>query len=142
MAIQFRSRIDTKFKILGLAVAGVAIFTTWTRPRAGPLMLWAAAELLMFGVAALVLWITFLTYYELEHDALVIHSGPFSWRVPLTEISGVRPTNSSRSGPALSMDRLEILYGNGRSILISPADKDGFLTLLRRHIPRLASDRH
>jgi hypothetical protein len=29
--------------------------------------------------------------------------------------------------PALSLDRLRIDYGDGRSLMISPADKQGFL---------------
>ena len=142
VAIQFRSRIDTKFKVLAFAIGGVALFTLWTRPRAGPPLAWAFTELLMLVVAALVLWITFATYYELEHDALVVRSGPFTWRVPLAEISAVRLSNSARSGPALSMDRLEILYGSRRSILVSPADKEEFLALLQRRLPRLASEQH
>ena len=93
----------------------------------------------MLAVAAFVLWITFVTYYELAHDELVVHSGPFTWRIPFAEINAVRPTNSSRSGPAMSMDRLEILFGSGRSILVSPAEKEAFLTQLQRRVPRLAS---
>jgi hypothetical protein len=37
------------------------------------------------------------------------------------------------------MDRLEISYGNGRMLLISPEDKAGFLAVLHRRAPRLAS---
>ena len=140
MALVFRSKIDAKFKALVLALAAVALFTTWTRPKAAPTALWSAMDLLMIGAAALAMWITFTTYYELEHDALVAHSGPFSWRIPLAAIIAVRPSDSSRSGPAMSMDRLEITYGDGRSILVSPADQSGFLAMLHRRVPRLASE--
>jgi hypothetical protein len=56
----------------------------------------------------------------------------------LREIAAVRESNSVRSGPALSMDRLEITYRDGRVLLISPDDKSGFLAALRRRAPQLA----
>ena len=39
------------------------------------------------------------------------------------------------------MDRLEITYGNGRELLISPEDKSGFLAVLHRAAPQLAPSR-
>jgi hypothetical protein len=36
-------------------------------------------------------------------------------------------SRSPFSSPALSLDRLQIDYGAGKSILISPADKEGFI---------------
>ena len=140
VAIVYRSKIDAKFKALALALAAVALFTSWTRPKAAPATVWTVMDLLMIGAAALAIWITFTTYYELEHDALVAHSGPFSWRIPLAEITAVRPSDSSKSGPAMSMDRLEINYGGHRSLLISPADQAGFLAMLHRRVPRLANE--
>jgi Bacterial PH domain len=140
VAIVFRSKIDSKFKAFALALAGVALFTTWTRPKEAPAAVWTAMDLLMIGAAAFAIWITFTTYYELEHDALVAHSGPFSWRIPLAEIIAVRPSDSSQSSPAMSMDRLEIRYGSGRSLLISPADQAGFLAMLHHRVPRLAGE--
>lgn len=140
MTILFRSRIDAKFKVLAIATMGVGLSTLWLRPKEASAPLWALLGLLMLGAAAFVLWITFLTYYELEHDALRVRSGPFSWRIPLGQISAVRPTNSSQSSPAMSMERLEILYGSGRSILISPANQEEFLRLLQQRVPRLASE--
>jgi len=140
VAIAFRSKIDARFKALALALAGVAFFTTWMRPKSAPGAVWTAMDLLLIGAAALAIWVTFTTYYELEHDALVAHSGPFSWRIPFTEIVAVRPSDSSKSGPAMSLDRLQISYGGGRSLLISPADQAGFLAMLHRRVPRLASE--
>lgn len=140
VAIVFRSRIDAKFKVLPLALVGVAFFTIWVRPKTAPATMWAVMALVMLAAAVFVIWVTFATYYELEHDALVAHSGPFSWRIPLAEISAIRPSNSPLSSPAMSMDRLQITYGNGRSILVSPADKAEFLTTLQHRVPRLGSE--
>ena len=140
MTIVFPSRIDGKFKVLALALVGVSFVTIWARPKTAPATLWGVVALLMLGAATFVIWVTFATYYELEHDALVAHSGPFSWRIPLAEISAIRPSNSLLTGPAMSMDRLEITYGEGRSLLVSPADKAGFMATLERHVPRLGNE--
>jgi hypothetical protein len=37
------------------------------------------------------------------------------------------------------MDRLEVVYRGGRVLIISPADKVGFLAAIRRHTPQLGA---
>jgi hypothetical protein len=72
------------------------------------------------------LWLLFSTGYTLEPTVLRVRSGPFSWKVPLADIRSVRPTRNPLSGPALSLDRLKIEHAGGW-LMISPADKEGFL---------------
>lgn len=60
-------------------------------------------------------------------------------RIPLKDITSVRESRSVRSGPALSMDRLEIAWGERHVLLISPEDKSGFLTALHGRVPQLAA---
>src|SRR5690606_1532665 len=98
----------------------------------------ALAALLLVGVI-LPLWILRSTYYTLDARYLHVRSGPFKWRVPLRDIRAVRPTRSPLSSPALSLDRLRIEFGRAGSIMISPGDKDRFLTELecRRNRPEL-----
>lgn len=132
----FRSKVDGKLAAIGLSMPCVALVAIGASPRHSGL-LWLPVILVVL-VAVLVVWVVLSTYYEIQGEALVAHSGPFSWRVPLKEIVAVRESNSVRSGPALSMDRLEITYRDGRVLLISPADKAGFLAALHRHAPSLA----
>ena len=68
--------------------------------------------------------------------ALIIRSGVFRWRVPIRQIESVTPTNNPSSAPALSLDRLEIRYGP-KTILVSPADQEGFVRALRTVNPRI-----
>ena len=75
----------------------------------------------------LVLGIYFRTFYTVEENIVKVVSGPFRWKVPISEITSIRSTKSILSSPALSMDRLEIKYGNYKYIIISPEDKDGFV---------------
>lgn len=137
MSTVFRSRVDGKLKAVGFVMPCVALLAIVTSPLHSTGLIW----LPVVGtavVALIVVWVFLSTYYEFEADALVARSGPFSWRIPLKEISTARESNSLRSGPALSMDRIEIAYGKGRIMLISPADKAGFLAALRRRAPQLA----
>jgi Bacterial PH domain len=70
-----------------------------------------------------VAWVVAATRYTLDSATLTVRSGPLRWTVPLSEIHSVTPTREPRSSPALSMDRLRIDYGHGRSLLISPASR-------------------
>ena len=134
MGAVFRSKVDGKFRWLTLLLPGVALVAFLTSPG-GPLR-WLPVGLLLLA-ALLVCWILVSTYYELEAAELVAHSGPFTWRIPLAELKAVRDSSSARSGPALSMDRIEIVYGAGRVLMISPADKAEFLAAVRRRAPQL-----
>jgi hypothetical protein len=133
----FRSKVDGKLTAIGIAIPGAAILAIALSPKNSLSVLWLPLTLIAL-VTVFVLWVMLSTYYEFQGEVLVAHSGPFSWRVPLQDIVAVRESNSVRSGPALSMDRLEITFGAGRVLLISPADKPGFLAALHRRAPRLA----
>ena len=81
-------------------------------------------------------WLLFSTFYRIERDdaegsdVLKITSGPFRWTVPLREITSMQATRLPLSYPALSLDRIEIVYGKGRRILISPENRSDFVSLI------------
>ncbi len=77
--------------------------------------------------AILPLWLLLDTHYLLDTNTLLIRSGPFRWAIPVADIKSIRPTNNPLSSPALSLDRLRIDYGKGKTIMISPRDKAAFL---------------
>lgn len=133
----FRSKVDGRFKWIALAMPAVAVMTLFTAPPRNHL-LWVPVGA-VFLAAITISWIFISTYYELRGDQLVTHCGPFTWRIPLAEVTEVRESNSVRSGPALSMDRLEVVHGPGRVLIISPADKERFLAALRKRAAALTS---
>ena len=136
MKAKFRSKVDSKLTIVGFAMPCVALVAIGTSAGRGgvPLLL----AIVTMSVAVVVVWTVLSTYYEITSDLLIAHSGPFSWRIPLEDISSVRESHSVRSGPALSMDRLEVTWGERHVLLISPKDKARFLAVLHRHAPQLA----
>lgn len=131
----FRSKVDGRLKWIGILMPGIALAALFGA-QPGNRLLWIPVGMACLATA-LVCWILMSTYYELSGEQLIAHCGPFAWRIALADICEIRESTSVRSGPALSMDRLEITCRGGRRLLISPADKTGFLRALRQRAPDL-----
>ena len=82
------------------------------------------------AVTLLFAWMVATTDYRFRDDSLHIRSGPLNWTIPLSGIRRIERSRSLIAGPALSLDRLLIHYGKHDWILISPKDKDGFISEL------------
>lgn len=88
-------------------------------------------SVIAIGVIALVAWVTLSTSYTLDDHELIVRSGPITTRIDVRTISSIGPATGAgrlRSSPALSLDRLLIVHGAGKSVMISPADSQRFLT--------------
>ncbi len=123
---EFRSKVDGWLRVLlsGVAFAalgvGIAVFREVPAPE-------SALTLGLCVLSALmVVWILVDTAYVVTRTELQIRSGPFRWRIPLERITEVKESRTLLSGPALSLDRLQIRMGRWRSIVVSPEDKAGF----------------
>jgi PH (Pleckstrin Homology) domain-containing protein len=80
--------------------------------------------------------VVFPTNYTIGPDALIVRSGVIRSSIPYQDIRTIRASGSWLSASALSLDRLEIAYGNSRT-LISPRDQAGFLRELSTRVPGL-----
>ena len=130
----FRSKVDAWLIFVAGFVPAVALGLVAYRARLDPK---AIPILTIVALALGLLSLIFTkTDYTIEGDTLVVRSGVFRWRVPIRQIDSVTPTHSPSSAPALSLDRLEIRYGP-KTILVSPADKTGFLHALRTINPNI-----
>jgi hypothetical protein len=129
MAMQrFRSAVDAWIVVVVVAgfaaqIAAIGMILVYEPP--GPEKILVVG--LMVLVLALLLWFFMRTYYVVGNGELKIVCGPFAWRISLVDIVAVEPSRALWSSPALSMDRLKISYGHGKSVLVSPADRRGFL---------------
>ncbi len=90
-----------------------------------------SAALLMVGlevvIVAFIAWTYRSTRYLVTDREVIARSGPFRWRIEIAGIESIRPSRRPLSSPAMSLDRLEVRYGGGRRLLISPQDREGFL---------------
>ena len=136
METVFRSKID-----LWLVVVTVAVPIVVLEFILDGLNITARfAELLAIAIAVvvlgLVLWLYLSTRYTITGDFLLVKAGPFAWVIPIDEITSIEPTRNLLSSPALSLDRLLIRYGHGAELMISPRDKPGFMTELKKHLKK------
>jgi len=85
------------------------------------------------GVLTLVMvHMCFNTYYTITGNFLLIkNSFVINKKIDIASITKIMPAKDMRSAPALSMDRLEIFYNQGDSVLISPGDKEEFVKRLK-----------
>jgi Bacterial PH domain len=132
----FKSAVDGWYYIV-VAMSGAAAVLAFalTLATGRPSQIAIGLGILLLG-AGLPLWLLLSTDYRVDAHTLKVRSGPFHWTIPLAEISAVRESNSVLSSPALSLKRLKIVHGRGRTILLSPADRDGFMKAIGRKIDK------
>lgn len=130
--IIFKSAVDGWYYLLTFGVPLLCLGLLFAVIDAeSPMIVFPILAVLLLTLA-LPAWLLLSTQYRVDHDTLNIRSGPFTWTIPLSDIHSVRPSRSLLSSPALSLNRLEIKYGNGNSILISPQDTTGFLVAIKQ----------
>jgi hypothetical protein len=126
--MRFESKIDIWLIVVMITAFAISVLATLPAIYNG--MWWAIIPLAVF--AGFVLWIFRGTFYLVQGKEVLVRSGPFKWRIPADEIENIEPTRNPLSSPALSLDRLRIRYSGGRSLMISPKDREGFLAAVER----------
>ena len=128
----FRSKVDAwllwvvRLSLIGTIAVVLATVISQGEAEAA----WPAIGIVVVTYA-FVEWIFHSTYYTVDQDYLRIRCGPFRWRVLISEIESISPSDSVLSSPALSLDRLRVNYRGGRSVLVSPGDRASFVDALR-----------
>ncbi|MXN91555.1 hypothetical protein GR160_09970 [Flavobacterium sp. Sd200] len=94
------------------------------------------------GLALHCLILTFVIYlfattkYTVADTVLRIQSGFLvNRKVDILTITNIKETYNPISSPATSIDRLQVYYDNGSSVIISPKDKKGFIAHLQQINP-------
>ena len=128
--MKFKSKIGLAFWIalavvcILCAIGGVLFFSDGDR-----LMLFV----FIVAGADICLMISFLlfTYYRFDDEYLAIRgSFLYSDKIPYVCVRSISPIIDGSLGPALSSMRYRIvwkIYGQERSVTVSPADAEGFL---------------
>ena len=141
--LRFRSKVDWWVALLlGGAVLGLSVIFGFTDSGK------AAVQKDFLVVLAtglvpilLVTWMLFDTGYDITATELRVRCGPIRTAVPLEKLSRISPTSSIMSAPALSIDRLEVSYNRFDTVVISPADKRGFLAAILARAPQVTLER-
>lgn len=128
---KFESKIDLWFILfLALIFGGILVRSVYDQ------------NLISFSIILLVvIFIAYMfstTFYIIENKKLWIKCGIF-FNLSI-EIEGIKKVSESYniiSSPALSFDRLEILYNKFDTVLISPKDKIRFIEAIKKNNPEV-----
>jgi hypothetical protein len=140
----FRSKIDSfyiNFILIVVLIIGLATFFPifLEGGREWPVILLLTSIFLI--VIGFLLWTNFSVTYIFEQDYLFIKGGPFRYRIPYKNIIKISPTTAIFTGHRIlsSRDAIEIFNNTTfmGSIKISPKDKSGFITELKKQCPSL-----
>ena len=124
--MKFRSAVAPWFYLLALVLpVAVIAYVVVSMESADPVAI-GIVVIVTVSAVGLPIWLLFSTYYLVEGGTLSIRSGPMKVSIPLSDIQSVAPSRSMLSAPALSLKRLEIVYGRGQKILVSPKDVERF----------------
>ena len=95
---------------------------------------WIPLSILIM-IILLGIYLSFTTHYTIDGKNLIVKSGFLvNKTIAISSIKKITETNSLLSAPAMSLDRLEISYGKFDDIIISPKEKQVFIThLLELH---------
>ncbi|WP_431244615.1 PH domain-containing protein [Flavobacterium sp. P21] len=128
---KFKSKIDIWLVLFLSVVLGGALMSTLFDK------VWDASGILFVTIVFIVhMFLT--TFYTIVGQKLKIKSGfLINSTIDIQKIKRISETNSLLSAPALSIDRLEILYNKSDSIVISPKDKSGFFEAIKKINPEV-----
>jgi hypothetical protein len=114
-----------------LVLVGIGILALPVSPTSGIAQI--VGGLLTGGLMAAV---SVPCHYTLDDRTLTIRCGLYRQRIEIARIESLEKSNSLLSAPALSLKRVKIVYGDGRSQLVSPRDRDGFIAALESRLKK------
>jgi uncharacterized membrane protein YdbT with pleckstrin-like domain len=122
MKIVFPSKVDIALPIL-FWITSIPAIVVGMQEKDWTIMV------IMFVVFAFIMYLLYDTNYTISTDNLKVHSGFIvNKNISIATINSIKKTDSLLNAPASSLsDRIEIFYGNSKSIIISPKDKQGFV---------------
>lgn len=143
--LYFPTKKDIWFFLIiwGLILFIISIYIFGGEPVGWQLITYKSVPGYILGVSilTLLLWIWFGTGYQVEGKLLRLKFGPFKSKVHINEIKKISRTKSPFTAPALSVDRLEILYGKYDVINISPQNESELIHSLLAVNPNIQIDK-
>lgn len=127
---KFKSKIDLWF-ILFLVLLFGLILVRLVYDQS-----WIGFAFILFVIAFIVQMYS-TTFYSIENKKLLIKCGFFyNLSIEIESIKQISESYNIISSPAFSFDRLEILYNNFDTVLISPKEKLRFIEAIKKINPQ------
>lgn len=128
---KFKSKVDFGLILLLIVIFGTVLIGSASDQK------WIGFAF-VFLVAAFIVHVFLTTYYTIEKDKLKIRCGfLINSEIKIQNIKKISKTYNIISSPALSFDRIEILYNEFDTVLISPKDKFKFTEVIKKINPQI-----
>lgn len=135
--LRFPSKIDWWIPaIVAIATVGAPLslyFTPKTKPLP-PSTMWIVAASVAVPIL-LIGWLFKTTGYVISGGDLRVTGGPVNLTIPIDSITRIARSTSLASGATLSLHRLAVEYGASKEVIISPADRRGFVRAIMARAP-------
>lgn len=127
----FKSKIDIWMGIIFILLPIVMIYAAIKEPDVITIVI----TLLIIIMLAMLF---FGTKYVISGEQLIIYGGIYKKKIAVNQITSIRATKNPLSAPAMSLDRIEIIYNpHMQMALISPKDKETFVKKLLEVNPKI-----
>lgn len=136
----FRSKKDWWLLAFLICMSGLLIQLLLTMQAKGTMQQYPLHTAIYILTIVILWWPLWSTRYVVENGVLTINSLWLSWKIPLSAIQSIQPTEHSIIAPALSLQRLRIDYseaGEQKFILVSPKDQKAFMQAIQPNHPVL-----
>lgn len=130
----FRSKKDWWLLAFVICMSGLLLQLLLTMQAKGTMQQYPLHTAVYVLTILILWWPLWSTRYVVDNGILTIKSLWLSWKIPLSEIQSIQPTDHSIIAPALSLKRLRIDYtdvGVQKFILVSPKDQTAFIQVLQ-----------
>lgn len=128
---KFKSKIDLWFILFLVLLFGLILIRLVYDQS------WIGFAFILFVVAFIVQMYS-TTFYSIENKKLLIKCGFFyNLSIEIESIKQISESYNIISSPAFSFDRLEILYNNFDTVLISPKEKLRFIEAIKKINPQI-----
>lgn len=130
----FRSKKDWWLLAFVICMSGLLLQLLLTMQAKGTMQQYPLHTAVYILTILILWWPLWSTRYVVDNGVLTIKSLWLSWKIPLSEIKSIQPTDHSIIAPALSLKRLRIDYTEGgvqKFILVSPKDQTAFIQVLQ-----------
>lgn len=136
----YKSKVDWWIKIIVIGYPIIALVISFIIYSKGnsEAAIWTIGMLIL--IIAVFAVFVYPINYIIEEDFLLIKYGIHKEKIPYSQILSIKPSRSAQGSPALSMDRLEIIYGNQSKTFISPVEKQQFLKDISEKVTHLKLD--
>ena len=130
----FRSKKDWWLLAFVICMSGLLLQLLLTMQAKGTMQQYPLQTAVYVLTIIILWWPLWSTRYVMDNGVLTIKSLWLSWKIPLSEIQSIQPTDHSIIAPALSLKRLRIDYtdaGVQKFILVSPKAQTAFIQALQ-----------